>query len=1007
MQFEQPQNIRVFVSSTFVDLFHEREYLVKRIFPEIRHVCRERGLLFTEVDLRWGLTYEDSGFGRVISTCLQEIDRCRPFFIGILGDRYGWIPEFSDIHKNAFLVEEHHWIEEAVLEGASLVEMEFNYAVLNTHESMPGASFYILDREPASDQPKFEQTELSDNKLERLRERIYDCKRPVRTFKTPEELGAQVREDLLRAIDVLYPAKNERSPLARERRLHEAFSISRRQAYVARQETLQKLNDHVTSDAPPLIVHADSGFGKSALLAYWGRFYAQRHPEVSVVTHFIGSVSSDAGHESLLRRILMETKDLLHLEDAIPDTLNEMELALGEWLAKVPEQKLVLVIDALNQLEPRAAGLEWLPQHLPSNVRIILSTTPGPTLDALRTRGWPEYELQPLTFKDREAMITRFLSEFHKALPLSECQQIARDDKTASPLFLRTLLEELRLFGAYERLDERIRYYLSTDDTSDLFQRVLDRIEDDFGEDLIHRLMTLVWASRSGLTEDDFLSLTRLTRAGASQLLIALEYHLVQRQGYIRFFHDHLNEAVERKYLADDESRRKAHAELGKFYLTEPSSERRASELPYQLGEGGMLEELRDWLVDIPEFMRYATEDEQWRFIGYWLKLDGKYDRAKSYEDALDEYKSNHTEVEHALALEHVGRFMIACGDSATAEKMLSIALPIIESKFGEEDVRTAESITTYGELMHALGKYSEAENLLSRGLQMFEKIYGTDNLRVAKALDTLGATLHSQGAYMNAENAWRRSLHVREERLGLSHPDTLEALLNVGVMLYSTQSYSGAAEIFEIASARALQSLGKGHPTYSYAISNLAAAKLALNEREEAIRLYRIALKSMEKVLGATHPQRIQSLLSLGTALKMNGNLEEAEEYCIQALNSAKLIHGIEHPITAKTQLNLGQLLTEQGRNNEASEVLSTALQTFKNSLGSHHASTIRTSIALAGSYHRSGKHHEAVTLYEAFLDKYDEGPENNQKARSFYEDSLKLIREGDRALRNTISSA
>ena len=146
MTYEQPQNIRVFVSSTFVDLFGEREYLVKRVFPEIRHICRERGLIFTEVDLRWGLTYEDSSFGRVISTCLQEIDRCRPFFIGILGDRYGWIPEFQDIHKNAFLMEEHRWLEEAVLEGSSLVEMEFNYAVLNSNEPMPGASFYVLER---------------------------------------------------------------------------------------------------------------------------------------------------------------------------------------------------------------------------------------------------------------------------------------------------------------------------------------------------------------------------------------------------------------------------------------------------------------------------------------------------------------------------------------------------------------------------------------------------------------------------------------------------------------------------------------------------------------------------------------------------------------------------------------------------------------------------------------------------------------------------------------------
>ena len=65
----------------------EREHLVKKIFPEIRSLCRERGITFTEVDLRWGLTEEEAMLGQVIRTCLEEIELCRPYFIGITGDR--------------------------------------------------------------------------------------------------------------------------------------------------------------------------------------------------------------------------------------------------------------------------------------------------------------------------------------------------------------------------------------------------------------------------------------------------------------------------------------------------------------------------------------------------------------------------------------------------------------------------------------------------------------------------------------------------------------------------------------------------------------------------------------------------------------------------------------------------------------------------------------------------------------------------------------------------------
>jgi len=83
----QRTELRVFISSTFLDLPEEREILVKKVFPDFRRLCRQRGVTFTEVDLRWGLTDEDIALGQVIRTCLEEIDRCRPYFIGITGDR--------------------------------------------------------------------------------------------------------------------------------------------------------------------------------------------------------------------------------------------------------------------------------------------------------------------------------------------------------------------------------------------------------------------------------------------------------------------------------------------------------------------------------------------------------------------------------------------------------------------------------------------------------------------------------------------------------------------------------------------------------------------------------------------------------------------------------------------------------------------------------------------------------------------------------------------------------
>ncbi len=109
-QLTADREIRVFVSSTFRDMHDEREVLTKQIFPQLRKLCEERGVTLTEVDLRWGVNDEQKAEGKVLPIWLAEIDRCRPFFIGLLGERYGSVPDEDDIPRD--LLEQQRWLEE-------------------------------------------------------------------------------------------------------------------------------------------------------------------------------------------------------------------------------------------------------------------------------------------------------------------------------------------------------------------------------------------------------------------------------------------------------------------------------------------------------------------------------------------------------------------------------------------------------------------------------------------------------------------------------------------------------------------------------------------------------------------------------------------------------------------------------------------------------------------------------------------------------------------------------
>ena len=87
------RTVRVFLSSTFRDFAEERDLLVRKVFPELRRRCRERQVELVEVDLRWGITEKEAQQGRILPICMTEIDRARPYFLGLLGERYGWIPK--------------------------------------------------------------------------------------------------------------------------------------------------------------------------------------------------------------------------------------------------------------------------------------------------------------------------------------------------------------------------------------------------------------------------------------------------------------------------------------------------------------------------------------------------------------------------------------------------------------------------------------------------------------------------------------------------------------------------------------------------------------------------------------------------------------------------------------------------------------------------------------------------------------------------------------------------
>jgi tetratricopeptide (TPR) repeat protein len=559
----------------------ERDLLVKRVFPELRRRCRERMVDFVEVDLRWGVTEEQAERGEVLPVCLAEIERCRPFFVGLFGERYGWVPQRIPEE----LRESHQWLG-LYPADRSVTELEVVQGVLVDPRMTSRALFYFrdpayLDRVAPERRADFRcESDVARAKLEALKARIRASGLPLlEGYADPESVAERILEDLWAGIEREYPAGSEPDALDREVADHEAFAASRARVYVPRQAAYDLLDRHAggRGSEPPLVVVGESGAGKSALLANWALRYRDAHPGELVLMHFIGATGQSADWTAMLGRILGELKRRFGIPERVPEQPAALRAALAHWLRLAAAKgRLVLVLDGLDQLEDRdrARDLVWLPEPVPAGVRVVVSTLPGRSLDALRARGCRALEVEGLRPEECAQAAVTYLQRYGKRLSELQVARIAAAGQAANPLFLRVLLEELRVLGIHEELDARIDLYLAARTVPELYSRVLARLETDYEKErpgLVREALSLLWAARRGLTESELLALLGtperpLPRAVWSPFYLAIEESLVRRSGVLGFFHDHLRRAVEERLLPSQDARAAMHRRLAAYF---------------------------------------------------------------------------------------------------------------------------------------------------------------------------------------------------------------------------------------------------------------------------------------------------------------------------------------------------------------------------------------------------------------------------------------------------------
>ena len=945
----------VFLMSTFSDMQAERDHLQRVVFPALQERLRERRHHLEPIDLRWGVetVAVDQQHAKellVLKVCLNEITRSRPFLIGLLGDRYGWVPPEERMRA---AIDEQGFATEVV--GKSVTALEIEFGVLASTDQKRRSHFYFraplpYDRMPPALASRYSEVHnpaadaaQDAQRLRVLKERIerdptladrvhhyradWDTRREQVTGL--EAWGRQVLEHLWQDLDE-ETREFVRLPLPtwqqQEQATLEEFVENRSRGFVGRGGVIEDLSLVATSPAEETLgwgvcVTGSSGSGKSALFAQLYRQWEGRD-DVLLLAHAAG-ISPRASHvESMLRRWVGQLAQAMRERDQLPESakIHDVEETFRALLSRASQRRrVVLLIDALNQFEPTPRGehVTWLPKLWPDNARLIATTISGTQSQALEQR--PGVRLCPLPLlnaSEAEHIAEAVCQRYHRRLSRQVQQALLmkeRPDHTLAagiPLWLELALEELNLLDAddfaraenkYEGTAEERLQQMIVDVASDLpagveelYGYMLERAEQVAGWNWALAFTALVGVTRHGLRETDLRQLLpAMTSEPWDDLRFAVlrrtfRAHLVQRgqQGEWDFFHAQMRAAITRQYFNEGISPQNTHALIVDHLERLPSTD------PMRVRE---------------RMHHLIGSDDQLRTARYYAGLPIG-------------------EEERAVATVTLGAHIMG-GMSADGNPALEWSLALLEID-GLEDHERGMLCNCFDlDLFEALQQEANLTTQLAvpqRTRRVLEKLRAQDPVNIcwhwllSASLDRIGDLQTAQGDLTAALASYRESFVSRQRRLA-ADPDNADwqhdlsySHLRLGDVQRAQGDVTAALASYRasLAISQQLVAADPNHPEWQRDLSlghiKLGDVQSAQGDLTAALASFRAGLTIAQR-LSATDPGSGRWQRDLSVSHVKLGDVQGAQGDLTAALASYRASLTILQRLAAANPVNVG----------------------------------------------------------------------------------------------------
>ncbi len=565
----------------------ERDVLTGPVCERLNEVLLPLECRVEMIDLRWGVDTTSVGtkdaYRLVLEICLDEVERARPLFLGLVGGRYGDVP---DPAQTKWVTERAGIVDSESLTGLSVSAIEMGYGCLWEDAQIGGQVFLLRDLKGERDERWVDHDPAP---VTNLRSSIMSAENKGRCTVAQYEtylINGEVDLTTVNTAGVVRSFEDVAYELLLPAVMHRAEELSNRGAsertnslglfqqdrqIVAGRGKIMKSLVNKLQGGCKVLLEGESGVGKSTLLLAVGSQVC--HEGIPCATFVSGLRPTDYNEVSAIRVLASQINKFLREPAHVPKE-EERPQGLLKWWQSFLETAvqeighLVLLVDGLERIPQMKGSKSTILSVIPPNVSVLVtSASPGGSR-WLGSLGFEFVSLEPLSQPAvREALESWARVSGGRTLPSSTLSILSSGERL--PIWVRMAVDWLVGLGAdeFSQVDpqmnpgEAIANLLETEssklpnDATDLAASLLARTAARVGESTSEILLAWLSASRSGLLPADLaamlsrfgghinggeLAVARMRRALGSQLVA------VDQTGRIAFSHSLVKNAASR-----------------------------------------------------------------------------------------------------------------------------------------------------------------------------------------------------------------------------------------------------------------------------------------------------------------------------------------------------------------------------------------------------------------------------------------------------------------------------